>query len=70
MKQMEKHKTNLQKKGINLALPSFLLHSSDIQASSALHTPVLSIEKATKDLTNQERRNSSKEIKVISPPIG
>ena len=70
MKQMEKHKTNLQKKGINLALPSFLLHSSDIQASSALHTPVLSIEEATKDLTNQERRNSSKEIKVISPPIG
>ena len=71
MKIMEKHKTALQKKGIILALPSFTLHSADIQAESAQYTPVLSIEEATRDLTRLEKRqSSSKDIKVAPPPVG
>ena len=69
MKAMEKHKFSLQKKGVTLALPSLVSHSSDI-SESAQYTPVLSIEEATRDLTRLERSNGNKHVKVAAPPMG
>ena len=69
---MEKHKVNLQKKGLTMAFTSLLLHSIDTGTPSATQvTPVQSIEEATRKLTRQEQTTSkNNNLKVVPPPLG
>ena len=71
--QMEKHKANLQKKGLTLAFTSWVMQSSeggDISASAQV-TPVQSIEEATRKLIREEQKNSkNKNLTVVPPPLG
>ena len=72
--QMEKHKSNLQKKGISLSFVSLVLNTLDEGGAlnNSVHvSPIQSIEEATRKLTNTERRlNSNKNLTVVPPPIG
>ena len=68
---MEKHKAVLQKKGLTLAMTSWVMQSASSPSESAQVSPIQSIEEATRKLANTEQRNSrSKTVKVIPPPIG
>ena len=68
---LEKQKSNLEKKGVVFNFASIMIHKTDLPETTAQFAPVVSIEEATRDLTRIERKSSTnRNLQVSPPPIG
>ena len=70
---MEKHRAALQKRGLNMAFTTWVVHNNDggVPTNSNLIKPVQSIEEATRRLVRAEQKSSkNKNLNIIPPPMG